>query len=72
MVSSPPPLHLHELEGPDGCEEMLLGLVAGGVLLQSLRALSELRDLFQQIEVKILIYHPLKFGFSFEYCLDKF
>ena len=27
---------------------------------------------FKQIEVKIWIYHPLKFGFSFEYCLDRF
>ena len=34
---------LHQLEGPDGCEEVLLRLVAVHVLLQSLRALRELK-----------------------------
>ena len=34
---------LHELEGPDGGEEVLLGLVARHILLQRLRALSELK-----------------------------
>ena len=34
---------LHELEGPDGGEEVLLGLVARHILLQRFGALSELK-----------------------------
>ena len=42
--------HLHELEGPDGGEEVLLRLVARHVLLQSFRALCELQIVFQYRE----------------------
>ena len=35
--------NLHELKGPDRCEEVLLRLVARHVLLQGLRALCELK-----------------------------
>ena len=47
--------HLHELEGPDGGEEVLLRLVARYVLLQSLRALRELQCFFSSIQRKLCL-----------------